>query len=37
MSTPFETSAQYEAWFKMNPIEVYVTDAVLEKTKSKWI
>lgn len=35
MSTPFETSAQYEAWFKMNPIEVYVTDAVLEKSKIK--
>jgi len=35
MSTPFETSAQYEAWFKMNPIEVYVTDAILEKSKIK--
>ena len=33
MSTPFETSAQYEAWFKMNPIEVYVTDAVIQKSK----
>lgn len=35
MSTPFETSAQYEAWFKMNPIEVYVTDAELQKNKIK--
>jgi len=35
MSTPFETSAQYEAWFKMNPIEVYVTDALLQKNKIK--
>jgi Domain of unknown function (DUF4403) len=35
MSTPFETSPQYEAWFKMNPIEVYVTDAVIEKSKIK--
>lgn len=35
MSAPFETSAQYEAWFKMNPIEVYVTDAVLQKNKIK--
>ena len=33
MSTPFETSAQYETWFKLNPIEVYVTDAVLQKNK----
>ena len=33
MSTPFETSPQYEAWFKMNPIEVYVTDAVIQKSK----
>jgi hypothetical protein len=33
MSTPFETSPQYEAWFKMNPIEVYVTDAVIQKNK----
>lgn len=32
MSTPFETSPQYETWFKMNPIEVYVTDAVLQKS-----
>jgi hypothetical protein len=33
MSTPFETSTQYEAWFKMNPLEVYVTDAVIQKSK----
>lgn len=33
MSTPFETSEQYETWFKMIPIEVYVTDAVLKKSK----
>lgn len=33
MSTPFETSPQYETWFKMNPIEVYVTDAVIQKSK----
>ena len=33
MSTPFATSEQYETWFKLNPIEVYVTDAVLKKSK----
>jgi hypothetical protein len=33
MSTPFVTSEQYETWFKLNPIEVYVTDAVLRKNK----
>jgi hypothetical protein len=33
MSKPFETSAQYETWFKLNPIEVYVTDAVIQKNK----
>jgi hypothetical protein len=31
MSTPFLTSEQYQAWFKLIPIEVYVTDAVLTK------
>ncbi len=31
MSTPFLTSEQYQAWFKLIPIEVYVTDAVLNK------
>lgn len=33
MSTPFQTSEQYETWFKLNPIEMYVTDAVLLKNK----
>jgi hypothetical protein len=33
MSTPLLTSDVYEAWFKMMPIEVYVTDAVLQKNK----
>jgi hypothetical protein len=37
MSTPFVTSEQYETWFKLIPIEVYVTDAILEKKTSKWI
>ncbi|HNP33042.1 MAG TPA: DUF4403 family protein [Flavobacterium sp.] len=33
MSTPFLTSEQYQTWFKLIPIEVYVTDAVLDKTQ----
>ena len=33
MSTPFQTSVEYETWFKLNPIEVYVTDAVVQKSK----
>jgi Domain of unknown function (DUF4403) len=33
MSTPFITSEQYETWFKLIPSEVYVTDAVLKKSK----
>ena len=33
MGTPFMTSELYETWFKLIPIEVYVTDAVLEKNK----
>ncbi len=33
MSTPFLTSEQYQTWFKLMPVEVYVTDAVLEKSK----
>jgi hypothetical protein len=33
LSTPFVTSEQYQAWFKLAPIEVYVTDAILNKTK----
>ncbi len=35
MSTPFVTSEQYQTWFKLIPIEVYVTDAVLEKSQIK--
>ena len=35
MSTPFVTSEQYETWFKMAPIEVYTTDAQLQKNKIK--
>lgn len=31
LSTPFLTNEQYEAWFKLNPVELYVTDAVLSK------
>lgn len=33
MSTPFQTSEVYETWFKMNPIEMYVTDAKIQKNK----
>ena len=33
ISTPFLTSEQYQTWFKLIPVEVYVTDAVLGKTK----
>ena len=33
ISTPFETSKEYETWFKVMPVEVYVTDAVLQKGK----
>lgn len=33
LSTPFETSKQYESWFKMIPTELYVTDAILSKGK----
>lgn len=32
MSTPIETSAEYETWFKLIPLEMYITDAVLKKT-----
>lgn len=35
MSTPFMTSEQYQTWFKLIPIEVYVTDAVLGKNDIK--
>ena len=31
LSTPFLTNEQYEAWFKLTPVELYVTDAVLSK------
>lgn len=31
VSTPFLTNEQYEAWFKLTPVELYVTDAVLSK------
>ncbi|WP_293894861.1 DUF4403 family protein [Flavobacterium sp.] len=33
MSTPFLTSEQYQTWFKLIPLEVYVTDAVLGKSQ----
>lgn len=33
MSTPFITSDLYQTWFRLEPIEVYVTDAALDKTK----
>lgn len=33
VSTPIETSATYETWFKMVPIEVYNTDALLKNSK----
>jgi hypothetical protein len=31
VSTPFLTSEQYETWFKLTPVELYVTDAALSK------
>ncbi|PZR21786.1 MAG: hypothetical protein DI539_07085 [Flavobacterium psychrophilum] len=31
ISTPFLTSEQYETWFKLEPLELYATDAVLSK------
>jgi hypothetical protein len=33
LCTPFLTSEQYEAWFSMKPLELYVTDAVLSQNK----
>ena len=33
ISTPFLTSEQYQTWFKLTPVEVYVTDAQIEKSK----
>ena len=35
MSTPFLTSEQYQTWFKLIPVEVYVTDALLNKDRIK--
>ncbi|WP_112113242.1 DUF4403 family protein [Flavobacterium aciduliphilum] len=35
LSNPFQTSAQYETWFKLNPLEITVTDAVLQKNTIK--
>lgn len=35
MSAPFLTSEQYQTWFKLIPLEVYVTDAVLGKSQIK--
>ncbi len=33
ISTPFKTSEVYETWFKVAPTELYVTDAILSKSK----
>lgn len=33
ISTPFVTSEHYQAWFKMIPLELYVTEAKLAKSK----
>jgi hypothetical protein len=33
LSTPFLTSEQYETWFKLTPVELYATDALLSKSK----
>lgn len=33
ISTPFLTSEEYQTWFKLMPVEVYVTDAILGKKK----
>ncbi len=33
LSTPFLTSEAYETWFKLIPIELYVTDAILKNSK----
>jgi hypothetical protein len=33
MSKPFITSEAYQTWFRLEPLEVYVTDAVLDKSK----
>ncbi len=31
ISEPFKTSEEYDSWFRLTPIELYVTDAVLSK------
>lgn len=33
LSVPIKTSEEYETWFKMVPIELYVTEAKLSKSK----
>jgi hypothetical protein len=33
MSKPFITSEAYQTWFRLEPLEVYVTDAALDKSK----
>lgn len=33
LSTPFLTNEAYEAWFKLIPIELYVTDATIKNNK----
>ena len=33
ISTPIEVNSDYETWFKIAPIEMYVTDAILQKSK----
>lgn len=35
ISTPFLTNNDYEAWFKLTPIELYVTEAVLKNNSIK--
>lgn len=33
MSVPFETNSSYETWFKMEPLELFVTEAILKNEK----
>lgn len=35
IATPFEMSEQYASWLRIVPIELYVTDAVLQKNEIK--
>ncbi|MEZ4838452.1 DUF4403 family protein [Flavobacterium sp.] len=35
IATPLEMSKQYNSWFRVMPIELYVTDAVLQKKEIK--